>query len=163
MAKKLVKSLALVAFIYSFILILGSFIGAKSLTNPLANFTAQSHKSKELNFIEVKNLSQLEEKIKGSTKPVMIDFYATWCVSCNELDEITFADLSVMQRLENFTLLRVDVTKGSKDDKELMAKFELIGPPAIIFYNGENELKNARLIGFYKPKDFISHLDKFGF
>ncbi|WP_170000869.1 protein-disulfide reductase DsbD [Campylobacter sp. RM16189] len=162
--KKIIKSASLTLFIYAFILIIGSFTGAKSLLNPLANFgISSSGASKEAKFISVSNVNELENAIKSSSKPVMIDFYATWCVSCNELDEITFKDEAVLKRLENFTLLRVDVTKGTSEDNELMKKFGLIGPPALIFYKGEEELKSARAIGFYEPKKFIEHLDKFVF
>ncbi|MDO5045790.1 protein-disulfide reductase DsbD [Campylobacter sp.] len=162
--KKMIKAASLTLFIYAFILIIGSFTGAKSLLNPLANFgISNSVASKEAKFIKVSNAKELESAIKNSDKPVMIDFYATWCVSCNELDEITFKDENVLKRLENLTLLRVDVTKGTSEDNELMKKFGLIGPPALIFYSGEEELKNARIIGFYSPEKFLSHLDKFGF
>lgn len=160
--KKALKSVSLILFIYAFILIIGSFTGAKSLANPLANFgTSEAINNKEAKFISVSNVNELENAIKSSSKPVMIDFYATWCVSCNELDEITFKEQAVLSRLENLTLIRVDVTKGSKEDNELMNKFGLIGPPALIFYKGEEELKSARVIGFYEPQKFIAHLDKF--
>ncbi|WP_169942399.1 protein-disulfide reductase DsbD [Campylobacter sp. RM15925] len=160
--KKALKSVSLILFIYAFILIIGSFTGAKSLANPLANFsTSGAINNKEAKFISVSNVNELENAIKSSSKPVMIDFYATWCVSCNELDEITFKEQAVLSRLENLTLIRVDVTKGSKEDNELMNKFGLIGPPALIFYKGEEELKGARVIGFYPPEKFLAHLDKF--
>lgn len=160
--KKMIKAASLTLFIYAFILIIGSFTGAKSLLNPLANFgISSSASSKEAKFVSVLNVSELENAVKSSDKPVMIDFYATWCVSCNELDEITFKDEAVLKRLENFTLLRVDVSKGLKEDRELMQKFGLIGPPALIFYQAKEELKSARIIGFYSPEKFLAHLDKF--
>lgn len=169
--KKLLKGTALLAFIYSVLLIVGSFSGAKSALNPLEGFKnaggAGVNLSKnEPNFIGVSNLTELENAVKSSSKPVLIDFYATWCASCNELDEITFKDEAVLKKLENFTLLRVDVTKNSSDDAQIMKKFGLIGPPAILFFRAGNdaqdELKNARLIGFYPPEKFLAHLEKFG-
>lgn len=169
--KKLLKGTALLAFIYSVLLIVGSFSGAKSALNPLEGFKnvggAGVNLSKnEPNFIAISNLTELENAIKSSSKPVLIDFYATWCASCNELDEITFKDEAVLKKLENFTLLRVDVTKNSNDDAQIMKKFGLIGPPAILFFragsDAQDELKNARLIGFYPPEKFLAHLEKFG-
>ena len=169
--KKLLKGAALLAFIYSVLLIVGSFSGARSALNPLEGFKnsggAGVNLSKnEPNFIAVSNLTELENAVKSSSKPVLIDFYATWCASCNELDEITFKDEAVLKKLENFTLLRVDVTKNSSDDAQIMKKFELIGPPAILFFRAgsraQDELKNARLIGFYPPEKFLAHLEKFG-
>ena len=170
-AKKLLKGTALLAFIYSVLLIVGSFSGAKSALNPLEGFknagSAGVNLSKnEPNFIAISNLTELENAIKSSSKPVLIDFYATWCASCNELDEITFKDEAVLNKLANFTLLRVDVTKNSNDDTQIMRKFGLIGPPAILFFransDAQDELKNARLIGFYPPEKFLAHLEKFG-
>nr|WP_314127624.1 protein-disulfide reductase DsbD [uncultured Campylobacter sp.] len=169
--KKLLKGTALLTFIYSVLLIVGSFLGAKSALNPLEGFKnaggAGVNLSKnEPNFIAVSNLTELENAVKSSSKPVLIDFYATWCASCNELDEITFKDEAVLKKLENFTLLRVDVTKNSSDDAQIMKKFGLIGPPAILFFSAgsdaQDELKNARLIGFYPPEKFLAHLEKFG-
>lgn len=169
--KKLLKGAALLAFIYSVLLIAGSFSGAKSALNPLEGFKnagdAGVNLSKnEPNFISVSNLTELENAVKSSSRPVLIDFYATWCASCNELDEITFKDEAVLKKLDNFTLLRVDVTKNSSDDAQIMKKFGLIGPPAILFFRAgshmQDELKNARLIGFYPPEKFLAHLEKFG-
>ncbi|MBC2882154.1 protein-disulfide reductase DsbD [Campylobacter sp. Marseille-Q3452] len=168
--KKLLKGTALLAFIYSVLLIVGSFSGAKSALNPLEGFKSTSPgvnlSKNEPNFIAVSNLTELENAVKSSSKPVLIDFYATWCASCNELDEITFKDEAVLKKLENFTLLRVDVTKNSSDDARIMKKFGLIGPPAILFFRAgshmQDELKNARLIGFYPPEKFLAHLEKFG-
>ena len=169
--KKLLKGTALLAFIYSVLLIVGSFSGAKSALNPLEGFknsgAAGVNLSKnEPNFITVSNLAELENAVKSSSKPVLIDFYATWCASCNELDEITFKDETVLKKLENFTLLRADVTKNSSDNAQIMKKFGLIGPPAILFFragsDAQDELKNARLIGFYPPEKFLAHLEKFG-
>ena len=166
--KRISKSVFLIAFIYSILLIVGSFSGAKSILEPLEGFKVSKNAAKksELNFIEVSNLAELENTIKNSSKPVLIDFYATWCASCNELDEITFKDEAVLKKLENFTLLRVDVTKNSSDDARIMKKFGLIGPPAILFFRADGdiqkELKNARLIGFYPPGKFLEHLKKFG-
>ena len=169
--KKLLKGTALLAFIYSVLLIVGSFSGAKSALNPLEGFKnaggAGVNLSKnEPNFITVSNLAELENAVKSSSKPVLTDFYATWCASCNELDEITFKDETVLKKLENFTLLRADVTKNSSDNAQIMKKFGLIGPPAILFFragsDAQDELKNARLIGFYPPEKFLAHLEKFG-
>ena len=166
--KRISKSVFLIAFIYSILLFVGSFSGAKSILEPLEGFKVSKNavKKSELNFIEVSNLAELENMIKNSSKPVLIDFYATWCASCNELDEITFKDEAVLKKLENFTLLRVDVTKNSSDDARIMKKFGLIGPPAILFFRADGdlqkELKNARLIGFYPPGKFLEHLKKFG-
>lgn len=88
----------------------------------------------------------------------MVDFYADWCVNCIELEQFTFSDARVQQRLSDFTLVKVDVTKNSKMDKELLKYYGLFGPPALIFYKNSEELKNLRIIGFKSADDFLNHI-----
>jgi thiol:disulfide interchange protein DsbD len=89
---------------------------------------------------------------------VLVDFYADWCTSCVELDETTFKDKSVLEELKEYKLLRVDVTKNSNDDKELMSEFNIFGPPAILFFKDGGELKDNRIIGYKSPKEFLEIL-----
>ena len=110
---------------------------------------------KKLPFEYIKTVKELENIVVASNKPIMIDFWATWCVSCVEFDKITFKDKKVLEELSKYTLLKVDVTKNSKDDKELMKKFNLFGPPAMIFYKNGKEQKSKRVIGFKDPKQFL--------
>ncbi|MEA3288668.1 MAG: protein-disulfide reductase DsbD, partial [Campylobacterota bacterium] len=109
----------------------------------------------KVQFTYVKTIQELEHVVSTSKKPVMVDFWATWCVSCKELDNITFKDPAVKAELSKYTLIKVDVTKNSKDDKALMEKFNLFGPPALIFYENGKELKQKRIIGFKSAKDFL--------
>ena len=112
-------------------------------------------KDDTLHYTYVKTVQELDEVVSKSKKPVMIDFWATWCVSCIELDNITFANKEVQKELINFTLVKVDVTKNSDDDKELMKKFNLFGPPALIFYENGVENKKKRIIGFKNSEEFL--------
>ncbi|RLA83150.1 MAG: thiol:disulfide interchange protein [Epsilonproteobacteria bacterium] len=112
--------------------------------------------SKKLPFQYIKTVKELDNTIATSNKPIMIDFWATWCVSCIEFDKITFKDKEVKDELSKYTLLKVDVTKNTKEDKELMKKFNLFGPPAMIFYKNGKEEKQKRMIGFKNPQDFLN-------
>ena len=113
------------------------------------------NKDDDLHYRYVKTVSELEIVVKESKKPVMIDFWATWCVSCIELDNLTFKDKEVQEELLNYLLVKVDVTKNSEDDKALMKKFNLFGPPALIFYKDGIEEKQKRIIGFKNADDFL--------
>jgi len=116
--------------------------------------------SKELNFQYVTTVQELDNIVKNSDKLIMVDFWATWCVSCKEFDNITFKDDLVIEELSKYTLLKIDVTKNSKDDKELLKKFNLFGPPAMIFYKDGNEERVKRMIGYKSPKEFLEIIRK---
>jgi thioredoxin:protein disulfide reductase len=92
---------------------------------------------------------------------VLLDFYADWCVSCKEMESLTFAEAPVRQRMADFQLLRVDVTANNEAHKALMRRFGLFGPPALLFFSAAGgELSSARVIGFQNADAFKSHLDK---
>jgi thiol:disulfide interchange protein DsbD len=120
-------------------------------------FLMQTMTAKEdnLHYTYVKTVEEFDKVVAHSAKPVMIDFWATWCVSCKELDNITFKDPSVREELKNYLLVKVDVTKNTSDDKALMKKFNLFGPPALIFYKDGVEETNKRIIGFKNAEDFL--------
>ena len=90
----------------------------------------------------------------------MLDFYADWCVSCKEMERFTFRDPKVRARLDQMVLLRVDVTANTPDDKALLKRFRLFGPPGIIFFDANGrEIEGLRVIGYQAPAKFIQSLD----
>ena len=152
-----------IIFIFGVIMIIGAVSGATNPLKPFEKFTSGVSivKQDELKFIKIQNIAQLEDAILKSSKPVILDFWATWCVSCKELDEITFKDDDVIKRLQNFTLLKVDVTQNSDDDKAIQKRFGIVGPPALIFWDeNKQEVKSAKIVGYKNPKEFLEILDK---
>lgn len=150
------KVISSLLFIYGISLFVGGINGA---TNPLSPFSWQTSLN-QLQFKKVKNTAQLDNIIKKSNKPVMLDFYADWCISCKELEHTTFKDDRVQKKLSNFILLKADVTQNSDDDKALLKRFNLFGPPGIIFWNKDGkEITNARLVGYKSPEEFLDHLN----
>jgi len=101
-----------------------------------------------------------KESVLQSDKPVLVDFYADWCVSCKEIEKITFKDSDVMDALANFALIRIDVTNGGSQNDEMLRNFGLIDPPALLLFNGGDELKFLRTIGFIDAKNFLAKLEK---
>lgn len=137
------------------------------LGSPSANhsgITAQSPgalKAGSPSFQLVRTVAQLEQLLAQSTRPVMLDFYADWCVSCKEMEAFTFVDPRVIQRMNQMLLLKVDVTANNADDRALMKKFRLFGPPGIIFFSpGGQERKDVRVVGFQDATRFSATLDR---
>jgi thiol:disulfide interchange protein DsbD len=91
----------------------------------------------------------------------MLDFYADWCISCKEMEAYTFTNPQVKTALHEFVLLQVDVTKNSADDQAFLKKFNLIGPPALIFFdNTGHELSGQRVIGYQQAEQFLHTLQQ---
>jgi thiol:disulfide interchange protein DsbD len=91
---------------------------------------------------------------------VMLDFYADWCVSCKEMERFTFSDPQVQARLGRMALLRADVTVNTADDRALLKRFRLFGPPGIVFFDANGrEIEGLRVIGYQSPEKFIKSLD----
>ncbi|WP_331775899.1 protein-disulfide reductase DsbD [Sulfurospirillum sp. 1612] len=163
--RKFFKGLGVILFVYSIMLFVGAMKGSTNPLQPLQESgvvlqQAQGVQSTEPVFKKVKTMSELNAVIKTSKKPVFIDFYADWCVSCKEFKEYTFSDSNVQKRMAKFTLVQVDVTKNSADDKQILKRFNIFGPPAIVFFNNNQELKSYKVVGFKKAKEFADHLDK---
>ncbi len=107
-------------------------------------------------FIVINSVEQLDNIIASNkAKPVMLDFYADWCVACLEFEKFTFTDKEVNTLMQQYILLKADVTENNQNDKALMKRFNIFGPPAILFFNNSgDEVKQIRTIGFKNPKDF---------
>ena len=99
------------------------------------------------------------EALIAQGKPILLDFYADWCVSCIELEVFTFADTNVQSALKSYRVIKVDVTANDAPAKSLNKAYSLIGPPALIFYNRKGDLlPNKTLIGVVDPQDFVNHI-----
>ncbi len=112
-------------------------------------------------FQRIRTLAELDATLAKSTRPVMLDFYADWCVSCKEMEAFTFVDPRVAQRMGQMLLLQVDVTANNTDDRALMKRFKLFGPPGIIFFAaGGAERRDIRVVGFQDANRFTATLDR---
>jgi len=104
-------------------------------------------------FERVRTMAELDARLAAADRPVMLDFYADWCVSCKEMEKYTFSDAQVAAQMRRMTLLQVDVTANTDEDKALLKRFGLFGPPGIIFFDRQGqERKNLRVVG-YQPAD----------
>jgi len=110
-------------------------------------------------FERVDNAAQLDAKLVAPGRPVMLDFYADWCVSCKEMEAYTFSDARVKASFERMLLLQVDVTANTEAHKALLKRFSLFGPPGIIFFDAQGrELRGLRVIGYQNAERFLRTL-----
>ncbi|MEW8154678.1 MAG: thioredoxin family protein, partial [Candidatus Thiodiazotropha endolucinida] len=165
--QKLWKGLGFVFLVYGTLMLVGAAAGGKDTLQPLRGIaiaggagSGQGHQ--ELQFKRIKSLDDLQREVAFASsqgKPVMLDFYADWCVSCKEMEKYTFSDPQVINALANTHLLQADVTANDDIDQALLQEhFGLPGPPAIIFYGSDGrERKNYRLVGFKPAEEFSVH------
>jgi len=164
--RKLWKGLGLMMLAYGLLLLIGFSLGNSNPLKPLQGLGVSTAQAAEpgLSFERVNSLTALETRIKQAAanhQPVMLDFYADWCISCKEMETYTFADPRVKQALKGYVLLQADVTQNSDDDKALLEKFSLIGPPAILFFGPGTQEKTAnRVIGYQDAETFIKSLQR---
>ena len=150
------------AVVYGLALIVGTATGG---TDPLHPFQGLSgHETTHLEFERIKSVSDLEARVAGASqagRPVMLDFYADWCVSCKEMEKYTFTDASVQQALGNTVLLQADVTLNDEQDKALLQHFGIFGPPTIAFFGPDGkELEPFRVVGYVPAPDFTEHVSR---
>jgi thiol:disulfide interchange protein DsbD len=165
--RKFRQAAGLILFIYGAALIIGALSGSRSLLHPLQGITAGAKNStteSHLAFRRIKGISGLQQALDRAElnrQPVMLDFYADWCVSCKEMEAFTFPDPEVRQALGSFLLIQADVTANDEEDKALLKQLGLFGPPAIIFYGPDGEeIKGRRVVGYMKAHDFLAHLQQ---
>ncbi|WP_319380767.1 protein-disulfide reductase DsbD [Thiomicrorhabdus sp.] len=155
---KLFKGIGLTLFLYGALILAGLLGGSQNMLQPLKVFQGgsgpQAAHEEHLAFQQIKSLNDLQQ-VLASGKPVMLDFYADWCISCKEMEKFTFSDSKVQAALSGVTLIQADVTANDTIDKALMKHFNLIGPPAILFFDAQGQERKAqRVVGFKDAATF---------
>ncbi len=159
------KGIGMMALIAGIALLLGAMGGSRDLLQPLSVFKGGTAGAAEsgahLTFQRVKNVAELEAAIASAGgQAVMLDFYADWCVSCKEMEKLTFTDAKVQAKLKDVLLLQADVTANSADDKALLARFKLFGPPGIVFFDKSGQEIAYRVVGYEPAEKFLDSLNK---
>ena len=172
------RALALMLALWGLAQGAGLLAGGRDMLRPLAPFAALASGAGQggvgnhepgvadpaairARFTRVQSLADLDARLAATDRPVMLDFYADWCVSCLEMEKFTFSDPEVAARMDRVLLLQADVTRMTADDKALLARFDLFGPPGILFFDARGQvLPDARVIGFKKADAFRAVLDR---
>ena len=150
-----------IIFISSFFLVIYfslqiNGIQKNSYYDPITSFI---EKEKFVQFITVKTTQDLEKEIRNSNKPVMIDLYADWCVACKELEKYTFSDPKVSKILNQFKLIKFDITNTNEEHSKYLQSMRIFGPPALFFYDTSGkEINEARVVGYMDSSDFLKVL-----
>lgn len=161
--RKLWKGLGLVLVIYGALMLIGAAAGGKDTVQPLRGIgfggVAGAGGPAHVEFKRIKTVEDLQREVANANRPVMLDFYADWCVSCKEMERYTFSDPEVIKTLESYLVLQADVTADDEQDRALLqGRFGLPGPPAIIFYGADGvERSNYRVVGFMDAETFAAH------
>ncbi len=129
--------------------VLGTFMIVGGLQEPIAG--------PHLNWGYIDDEPAALEVAKQENKLVMLDFYATWCAACNELDHKTFSDQTVIDKLENYVTVKLDFS--TKSDKELTEKYKILGLPVVIFMDSNGKIYK-RLEGFVKAEEMLKIIDE---
>lgn len=162
--RKLWKGTGIVMLTYGILLLIGSSIGNNNPLRPLQGIgiDAADAAAPKISFTRVHSVQELEtylDQADAADQRIMLDFYADWCISCKEMETYTLNDDRVRRQLADFMLLQADVTENSPDDQALLKKFDLIGPPAILFFGTDRREKQAlRVIGYQDSATFLNTL-----
>jgi thiol:disulfide interchange protein DsbD len=166
------RGLGLGAIVWGVIMMVGAAAGGHDPLQPLRGAAlpgfagrAPGAAAEALPFRKIASTEDLDHELaaaQAAGKPVMLDFYADWCVSCKEMEKYTFSVPEVQQDLAGFVLLMADVTANSEADQALFRRFGVYGPPTTAFFGAHGrECRPFRLVGFVKADDFRSHLARF--
>ena len=160
------RALASVLAVGGLLQLVGAASGGADPLQPLAHLAARSADSRAgaaVVFTPVRSVAELDAALRTAGRPVMLDFYADWCVSCKEMERYTFANPAVRQKLAGALLLKADVTANNVQDRELLKRFQLFGPPGSIFFDATGrEVAEARVIGYQNSERFLKTLSVAG-
>jgi thiol:disulfide interchange protein DsbD len=156
---RLFKGVGIMLLVAGIALLVGALAGSRDPLRPLSGLTAREGAIVATPWTRIASVAELDARLKQPGKPVMLDFYADWCVSCKEMESFTFSDPKVRAELDTLLLLQVDVTASNAEHKVLLKRFSLFGPPGIIFFDAQGrEVKGLRVIGYQNPERFLRTL-----
>lgn len=165
------KAFGFISLLIGILLFVGAISGAKDILNPLSEFKSQNQNQMQnqntqniqtLNFENIKNEKQLNEILQQNKNNfVMLEFSADWCISCKEIERDVFTNQQVINALreKSMKLFKIDVSENSTEQRKLLQRFNLFGPPGILFFHNENELQNLRIVGYKNAEEFLQIIE----
>ncbi len=161
--QRILKGIGLLILIYGMLLWGLVARGGGDMLVPLSGYGANVQVEKvHVAFEKIKSSSDLDRVLaqtQSNNQMVMLDFYADWCISCKELERFVFSNATVVNEMKDVIALQADVTANDEIDKALMARFNIVGPPGILFFKGGVENRSQRIVGEINAQDFLKHLN----
>jgi thiol:disulfide interchange protein DsbD len=159
---RLWKGAGVMMLVLGVALLAGMLAGNRDPLRPLAGIVGTAAAPvPPPSWVRVASLAELDARLSSPGRPVMLDFYADWCVSCKEMEKFTFTDPAVRAQMDRMLLLQADVTAGSEADRALLKRFSLFGPPGIVFFDPDGrEIKGLRVIGYQDAERFSRTLSR---
>ncbi|MBL8465947.1 MAG: protein-disulfide reductase DsbD [Thauera sp.] len=156
------KGVGVVLLLAGAAILVGALAGSRDPLQPLSILRAQAAAPANVpQFEKVNSIAELDARLAQTDRPVLLDFYADWCVSCKEMERFTFSDAGVAERMGRMLLLKADVTANTDEHKALLKRFGLFGPPGILFFDDQGkEREGMRVVGFMKAEPFATVLDR---
>ncbi|MGB4342273.1 MAG: thioredoxin family protein, partial [Moraxellaceae bacterium] len=161
-----IRGMSIAALFYGAALMIGAASGGDDPLRPLARFDSRTASAQPTPFVPVRNTADVDREIAEANargQAVMLDFYADWCVSCKVMERQVFREARIAERLGKLHLIQADITANNRDDRELLKRFTLFGPPAMLFFGPDGqEIVSARLVGEKNSDEFLLHLNEHG-
>jgi thiol:disulfide interchange protein DsbD len=160
--EKFTQGVGIILLGYGLLILMGASMGSTNPIQPLANIHTINRESSSLETKEIQNLAGLKNTLAQTNgKPIMLDFYADWCASCKVMEATTFKDAAVINALNHFKVIKIDVTANNADDKAMMSYFNVVAPPTFIFFNKQGkQLNNLKLVGESSAEQFLAILEQ---
>ena len=162
--EKVVQFVGVVVAIWGGAILVGSSLGSSSIFDPfeglrISGAPKNASELEEKGWHTVKTLEEVQNFLEQNDKPVILDVYADWCISCKIMEKNVFTEARVREGLREFGLLRVDVTANDELDRELLSHFGLFGPPTLAFFDRDgSEITEVRIQGEIDADAFSKHL-----
>lgn len=167
------KGFGLILFIWGAMALMGGVLGNRDILRPIpesllqtgsvAGIAQQDRVTPLFNKVHtLEQIQQLLDEAKKDGKPLLMDFYASWCTDCVRMDKTTFRDPSARAAMQRFVRLKVDLEDpNNQDAKKIKKHFNIFGPPAMLFFDSKGKpVKSANFYGYKKTDELIAILDK---
>lgn len=161
---RFIKALALVLLLYAVAALVGFLQGNSNPLSPLAETNQPQQTGNTATSSSLLTLSEpakLDSLIAQSPRPIMVDVYADWCISCKEMQKHVLSHPEVKAKLADYQWIKFDITKQTEAQVAWLKQHQLFGPPSFLFFADGKEIDASRIIGEQDLEAFMAKLANF--